>query len=192
MIALSVLTPAIPGRFALLEPLVAKLAGQVQRRAATDVDVELLALLDNQRRSIGAKRQGLIDLAAGRYLAFVDDDDDVADDYIDRILAATREAADVIVFDQRVLIDDEPPRRVRFGMEFQNEELGPPGTITHRQPFPACAWRTELARQGRFPDAMYGEDWGWVSQLLPLVRTQVRIDAVLHTYRFSAATTQAR
>jgi glycosyltransferase involved in cell wall biosynthesis len=35
-------------------------------------------LFDNRARSIGAKRQALADIARGKYIAFCDDDDDVA------------------------------------------------------------------------------------------------------------------
>ena len=192
-IALSILVPAVPSRIShLLVPLLHKLTGQIERRQYKDLEVELLVLCDNKQRSVGAKRNALLDLAQGKYLAFVDDDDDVSVDYVDQLLAATEHNCDVIVFDQRVFLNEEwPPRVVHFGLQFTNEDIAAPGGEAKRKPFHCCAWRSTIAKQGRFSDKQWGEDWYWVQQVLPLAVSQHRIAAVLHTYRWSAASTEA-
>lgn len=186
MITLSILTPTIPSRLLQRLPrLVAKIGRQIDGRRRRDLEVEHLILFDNKRRSIGAKRDDLVSLARGKYLAFVDDDDDICAGYVNRLLEAAQSDADVLVFDQEVYLEDDPRRIVRFGLEFDNEDIQPPGRVTHRKPFHVCAWRTEIARQGRFGDIVYCEDWHWVQQVLPLTRTQHRIARTLHVYRWS-------
>ena len=67
-------------------------------------------MLDNKRRSVGSKRNCLLDSAHGEYVSFIDDDDEVATDYVDKILrnivTARRppEPADVICFGQRATL----------------------------------------------------------------------------------------
>jgi hypothetical protein len=87
---LSILTPTIPSRMYSdkgytmeLECLQQKIERQIGGQA-----VEHLILSDNRKRSIGAKRQALLDIARGQYIAFVDDDDDIADGYVEELLAA--------------------------------------------------------------------------------------------------------
>ena len=67
---LSILTPAVwtrPDTPAKLADRVASLAGAEQ--------VEHLVLFDDKKRTIGAKRQALLQISRGDYIAFVDDDD---------------------------------------------------------------------------------------------------------------------
>ena len=51
-----------------------------------DLPVEVLYLGDNKKRSVGQKRNDLIDLAQGEYFTFVDDDDRIAPTYVKDIL----------------------------------------------------------------------------------------------------------
>lgn len=189
----SVLIPSVPSRvLPYLLPLWTNLERQVAQRRRQDLQVEILVFLDNKKRSIGAKRNDLVSLARGEYLAFVDDDDDIADNYIDQMLAAMADGhPDVVVFDQAVYLNNEGMRTVRFGLEFENQDIGEVGGIYTRKPFHCCGWKSSIAKQGQFSDKQWGEDWDWVQQVLPLARTQCRIEAILHTYRWSANVTEA-
>ena len=169
----------------MLPPLLDKLQKQIDNRQRKDLDVELLLFLDNKRRTVGSKRNDLVSLARGEYLAFVDDDDDVNDNYVDSILEATDSDADVIVFYQKVLLNDDPARTVHFGIEYENQQIAEPGTIATRKPFHCCVWKSSIAKQRKFGDQQWGEDWVWVQEVLTLVKTQYRIPLVLHTYRWS-------
>jgi len=151
--------------------------------------VEWLALCDNRARSIGAKRQALVDIARGKYIAFVDDDDDVSDDYVERLLAAAETNADVITFRQRAIYNGLESE-VHFGI---NNQDGPftPGGITLRAPWHVCAWKREAVAGCLFGESNYAEDLVWCQQARKRIRTAHHIDAVLHTYRHDAATTAA-
>jgi hypothetical protein len=92
---LSILTPTIPGR----EKQLAALQAEIEKQAG-DLPVEHLCLCDNKKRSIGAKRQALVDIARGHYIAFVDDDDKVRPAYIHSLVAAMKSSPDVITFEQ--------------------------------------------------------------------------------------------
>ena len=50
--------------------------------------VEIIWCRDAGERSVGAKRQLLLDMATGDYIAFIDDDDNIPDDYIAKVLNA--------------------------------------------------------------------------------------------------------
>jgi hypothetical protein len=181
---LSLLTPTIPGRETQLKALGEKLAAQIR-----DKPVEWLSLCDNRARSIGAKRQALVDIARGEYIAFVDDDDDVSGDYVARLLEATKTGADVITFRQHAIYNGLESE-VYFGI---NNQDGPfnPGGVTLRAPWHVCAWKRERVQGCLFLEANYSEDIAWCLQARKRARTAHHIDAVLHTYRHDAATTAA-
>ena len=180
---LSILTPAIWNRES------AKFLAAAISEQIGSAPVEHLVLFDNRARSIGAKRQSLVDIARGEYIAFVDDDDDVSEDYVARLLEATKTRADVITFRQRAIYNGLESE-VHFGI---NNQDGPfnPGGITLRAPWHVCAWKRERVQGCLFLEANYSEDIAWCLQARRRARTAHHIDSVLHTYRHDAATTAA-
>src|SRR5262252_6316020 len=102
---------------------------------ATGKPVEILCFLDNRARTVGEKRQALLDMAGGEYIAFVDDDDDVAEDYVDRLLECIQHnrGVDVIAFDLERRLDDMPePFIVRYHIDYPTRY-----TIYDRECFPS-------------------------------------------------------
>jgi hypothetical protein len=59
-------------------------------------DIEILLFLDNKKRTVGGKRDALVQMSRGKYFMFVDDDDDLVS--IDEIYQATFQDVDVITF----------------------------------------------------------------------------------------------
>lgn len=193
-VALSILVPSLPSRFEkLLKPLLAKLQQQTAHRA----DVEVLTFSDNKMRSVGLKRDALVQMARGEFCAFVDDDDDVSSDYVESIVAciAANPHADVVTFKQISRINDGNPYVVDFGLHHENEPAEQDGAgrwkDIKRRPYHVCAFRTELAKRQRFPDASYGEDWHWAKRVLMDVRAEAKIDKVLHYYFYRDTVTEA-
>jgi hypothetical protein len=182
---LSILTPTIPERRTkCMYVLADKIAKQIGGQA-----VEHLILSDNRKRSIGAKRQALVDIARGQYIAFVDDDDDISEDYVSSLLASIESGADVITFEQRAIYNGVEST-VHFGVNNKDGAFTPNG-ITLRAPWHVCAWRRAAVVGCLFSEVNYGEDLCWCIQARQRLKTAHHIDKVLHTYRHDAATTAA-
>jgi glycosyltransferase involved in cell wall biosynthesis len=75
---LSILIPTLESRKEEFHRLYEKLSNQIIGNSLAD-EVEILYLLDNREYSLGFKRNRLIEKAIGRFVAFIDDDDDVSD-----------------------------------------------------------------------------------------------------------------
>ncbi len=204
-IRFSVLTPTVPGRLDLVVPLIRSLQDQIG-----SLPVEHLVLCDNKRRTIGSKRQALLEAAQGDYIAFVDDDDHVADDYVSCIL---REIAplmtlsvpeddsaesvrlepkpDLVVFPIHVRINGDQDGIVEPSVRYappdgditKLQPYAPP--VTYRPPHELLVWRRSVALRGKFPDVSGGEDFLWARQVWPLVQVERRIDKVLYYYETS-------
>ena len=184
-IMLSILTPAVPSRFGVLKTLCNEFTRQIG-----DLPVEHLVLIDNKRRTVGAKRDALLRAARGRYVTFCDDDDLPEPDYVRALLEASEGLPDVITFRQRVSYNGQEGE-VEFKLGNHNDAFSP-SRLTRRNAWHVCAWRRELAVLSAFPNSNYGEDWAYASRLCAIPNLkEVHIPRVLHTYIHSAETTEA-
>lgn len=188
---LSVLVPAIVERVGdKLTVLLDHLQGQAAGRP-----VEILSFVDNCKRTIGEKRDALVQLSRGDYVIFVDDDDWVANNYVHALLELADVNADVICVTSRCFIDDDPSFLVRFDLHHKDNEQahkvdGVPQDLT-RPPWHVCAWRGEIARRHHFPATNYGEDWAWAKKCNADAETQARIGQDIHVYRFNSQVSRA-
>lgn len=185
----SVLIPAI---FERTDSLL-RLSAELERQIAADslTGVEIISVLDNRAVSVGAKRDAVLQASHGDYVAFVDDDDWVALNYLSSITAAIREhpGVDVITFQQLAFIDSETPALVTFKLGNPNEDHNP--TAYRRAAWHVNAWRADLVKQFHFPDSYYGEDWAWAAQCNAAATTSHHIGEALHQYRFRSELSRA-
>lgn len=150
--------------------------------------VQLIILTDNKSMTVGKKRQHVTDMAAGKYISCVDDDDMVTPDYVDQLLKAAESNADCLTF--RVLVQERVYEKVcKYSINFYN-------TITSteylRKPNHICAIKTELARKVTWPDVTGPEDVQWADLLHPLLKTETEITKVLYYYSVNKQTTEGQ
>lgn len=180
MPALSILILSIDSRAELLARLLSKLQPQL-----TD-NTELLTLIDNGERSIGAKRNELLLRARGRYVCFIDDDDLVADDYVAALLGAAQLDPDTIGFRLRYSIDGVFDADALHTIRNAKWE-----TVNHdgakvylRTPNHLNPVRRSIALAHPFPEINHGEDHDYSNQIKPHIRTEVYIDRVMYHYLY--------
>jgi len=201
-IKLSILILSIPSRFNIFKPLVDKLMEQIGDRR----DVEILSLFDNKSLHIYEKRNELIKIARGSHITFLDDDDDVATDYILKITEAIEKnpKSDVISFNQVCYLDGVKAKVfAKMGNPQEPVVLDPKDPTrykdTLRLPWHWCVWKTSLAISEKFrPKYAFGttgqseEDIDWLNRLYPKVKQSVYLkDDWLHIYRWSPETTES-
>ena len=186
-INLTVMVLSIPSRLPQLQKLYEKLEQQIGDRE----DVEVLCLVDNKSLTIGQKRNVVLKAARGKYVACLDDDDTIADDYVQTICECIEgeHDFDVLAFDQHCTINGEEVM-VHFDMRHQqNDPLVRDENGKYidmcRPPWHMCVWKKEIADKTEFRDTSWGEDWDWVVQMYPHVKTQLKLDKVLHYYQYS-------
>lgn len=164
-----------------------------QYSALSEVDqsrVEIVVLTDNKMMMLGHKRNKMVELAQGKYIAFVDDDDRVSDDYIQQLLDATNSNADSIVFQAQVSLNGEPPKICYYSKDVKQDYNRPDSY--HRIPNHICCIKRSVSLKSSFPNVLYGEDAGYGKVLLPFLKTEHKIDKVLYYYDYSSATTETQ
>jgi glycosyltransferase involved in cell wall biosynthesis len=187
-ILLSIMILSIPSRIEqYLVPLYNKLLKQ-----CNNIDsVEILCLIDNKSMSIGEKRQAILNSARGKWVGFMDDDDDVSDDYISSLVdSAKNNPADVITFDQHCIVNGNE-FTVNFSMSNPNERYVYGMKHVRRPPFHICYWRSEIAKQSKFEQSSYGEDYAWCLGMYPLIKSETHIDKYLHLYKYDDRTSES-
>ena len=145
-------------------------------------DVELI--LVSGVSPVGRARNEGLDRARGAFIAWVDDDDEVTDDWLDEILKAIKEPeADVVVFGHEWCVSDDDHRvKIWHGTDLLKD------LFIDRDIF-STLWdkvtRRTLWDGIRFDDAaLTSEDWDVLPHVLVRARCTVRIAKALYSYRW--------
>jgi len=177
-----VLIPTVPQRREFLELLLVELTRQ---------GVPFL-VDDRMGISVGQKRNELIQRSTGPFLTFIDDDDWIAHKYgeiISEALANNRHELDVLLYDQIIANDQDPPKSVFYSFELGNKDLR---DCYLRLPNHLMVWRRDVALKESFPPVSRGEDADWATRMRAHAPRWARVRAVLYFYEFlwSNTTTQ--
>ena len=155
---LSILIPTLVERDAQRERLLASIREKLGRLAPT-LRVEFCIDRDNRQVSVGLKRQRLKKRANGKYLAFIDDDDDITDAYIEDVVATIRGNFHVMR-----LVGQISRHNFIHSTEFNlttmmASQSEPP--VFQRPPNHLNPMLADIAKFFSFRDATYGEDIDW-------------------------------
>lgn len=152
--------------------------------------IEILMLTDNKQMMLGQKRNVMVDMAQGRYVQFVDDDDRIESTMFREVLDATTFDCDVITFLVSVSLNGEGPKICRYSRDYEQDHNTDVGY--QRLPNHICAVKRELASKVSFPNLLYGEDSSYSKLLKPLLQTEHAIPKVLYHYDFNSESTETQ
>jgi glycosyltransferase involved in cell wall biosynthesis len=178
---LSILCATVVNRADLFAKLHAHLQAQAQGKP-----VEIVVACDNKEISIGLKRQQLLERATGDYVSSIDDDDWVAPDYVDRLLAALESSPDCVGFKIECVMNGGVPQSAITSMRYRRWGDNQDGFRFTRSIYHKSVTRRDLALKCGFPDMRYGEDKIFSEKIMHLVKREVFVDAVLYFYRFKS------
>jgi glycosyltransferase involved in cell wall biosynthesis len=144
--------------------------------------VEVLVKTDNGEIPIGRKRNLLLEEASGEYLAFVDDDDLVAEDYVKKILEAIESKPDCCGIQGIITFQGQGARMFIHSLKYKEwfEQNG----IYYRCPNHLNPVKREIALMVRFPETNFGEDKDYSTRLLPLLKEERFISGVVYHYLY--------
>lgn len=183
---LSILVTTLSSR----APLLGELLGKLRRQLMPNVEVVVFE--DNKEFSVGWKRNKLIDEARGEFICFVDDDDDIADDYVLQIMTAIEKHPniDCIGFRGLLSIAGRGSHQVHYSLENQGQVES--GGTYYRLPGHLTPLRKAAIARCRFPDQSFGEDADFSAQLMrtKCLKSEAFVDKVLYHYQFNASTSE--
>lgn len=152
--------------------------------------VEIIVLTDNKKQVLGHKRNLLVDMAQGKYVQFVDDDDRVSTDFLSSLLEATKSNADSIVFENLVTTNGRNPKKCYYSKDHKKDYNT--DDAYYRIPNHISCVKRDIAVQCRFPSVTFAEDTAYATQLLPKLKTEYKINKVLYYYDYNTETTETQ
>lgn len=165
----------MPKRQERLNKLLRNLKQQINEYVEVIID-------DSMDYNIGVKRQLLLDKANGEYIVYIDDDDQISKEYIDKILEAAKSGADCMAITGLITTNGLYPKKwyisKKYGKWFERNK------IYYRTPNHISPVKRSIAIQAGFPPISQGEDAEYSSRILPLLNTEVRINGNLYFYQY--------
>lgn len=176
MTKLSILIPSLVGRENKLAELLAVLNPQV-----TD-EVEVVILTDNRQQPTGTKRNRLINMAQGEYIAFIDDDDMISPSYIERMMEGIRRGVDTVSIMGIYHPDDGPEQlfKAKLGSNWCTRD-----GVLIRGVLHLSATKRELALRFPFPNVTYREDKPYHIAMNQVCETEHEITEPIYFYNFT-------
>jgi len=148
--------------------------------------IEVIIVNDDGTRTVGDKRNEVLDKANGEYVCFIDDDDLVSPNYIPKIFnKLDKEIYDGIGFWGMYYVSEKPTMLFNHA-NINNGHFKKDGKqyrpLNHLNPV-----RTEIAKAIGFPDKNYAEDADYCDRLLEsgLVQSEYNFDEVMYHYLWS-------
>lgn len=180
---LSILIPSLTNRKKFLNQILISLEAQL-------IDgVEVCINIDNGQKSVGQKRNELLKAANGKYVAFIDDDDYISDDYVSLVLNAVKDGCDVVGMHLLMTRKEmqETEERTYHSLKYKHwyDEPDPDRKGKRRyfrNPNHLNPVKRELALAVGFPELDHGEDHDYSKRLLPLLKTEVYIEQPIYYY----------
>jgi glycosyltransferase involved in cell wall biosynthesis len=197
MSTISILCPTTLDRSEMFDKLYDKLLDQVTDVVTTHPRLgSIQVLVDDSKRfldgglSIGKKRESLLKRSNGKYVCYLDSDEDIAPNYVENLMRLAQSNADVLTF-RNLTTTDFYWTIVDMSLNYQVNDQASPNFITRRRPWHVCPVKKEFAQLYPFEDINYGEDFDWMSKVLNHCTTEAHTDAVIHMYRHSKKHSEA-
>jgi glycosyltransferase involved in cell wall biosynthesis len=181
---LSICIPTVNGRENQIARLLTNLNEQIKRGDYAK-KVEIIVEKDNKEMSVGAKRQLMYTKAKGEYSVQIDDDDNVAYDYLETIMEAFKEKPDCVGYVEHCVMDGKEKlaahsRQCPGWMELKAPDSA--GYSFYRTPYFKDPIRTEICQKVGVADKRFGEDHDFSIRAVPFLKTEVFIPRIMYYY----------
>ena len=179
---LSILIPTVVGREAEVEKLIGNIDLQCSILGGYD-EVEVIQLKDNKEITIGEKRERLYKMANGLFSFQIDDDDSIAPDAIQTILAVIKENPNIpcITFRENCMMNGEY-KSSNHSLKYDRWADNFDGYDYVRCPFYKDVIRTDIAQSVPFEHIRYNEDERFSMALKEVLSDEIHIDRELYFY----------
>lgn len=196
---ISILIPTIPSRESSLNNLLKILLPQMSTFTSSkdydnnitilkyhNFDVEIIVYSDNKKITTGEKRNRLLKIAKGKYVIYIDDDDEVPNYYINELKKACDLDSDCFAINGKMTTDGQKEIKWRLSKDYDNVTIKENGVDVYlRKTNHITAVKRELALLAPFPNKSNAEDKGYSDALNPFLKTEYKIELPMYHYKFS-------
>lgn len=179
---LSILICRMPSRYAQWGRLHTNLCRQILPYAG---QIEVLSE-DRMDISVGEKRNLLLGRSDGEYVCFIDDDDEISSDYVRLLMEAVESGMDCASLKGEYYINGKFDGVFEHSIKYLEWETVEGEVKYLRFPNHLNCIKSSIAKQFRFPEKNYGEDFDWstIVHKSGLIKTEHYITEVLYYYKY--------
>lgn len=166
--------------------------------AYSNNEIEFIYFKDNKEHSIGYKRNKLLEMALGDYVAFIDDDDRIGENYFKGLLEGIEKDVDCcsllgVITENGVnpLIFEHSLKYNEYRTNEHKKNTPIPiqiseSVVYERYPNHLNCIRSLIAKQFTFPDKNHGEDTDWATKIFNsgLLKSEYYINEVIYFYEW--------
>lgn len=177
---LSILICTLPERYATFNALISNISRQVDWKYTN-------VLFDRDETiSIGEKRNKLLERAESEYVCFIDDDDEISDNYISLLMEGINKGVDCCSLKGLYFVDDIQDGIFEHSIKYAEWKTTNNEIKYERYPNHLNCIRANLAKQFKFPEKNFGEDHDWSKQLhkSKLLKTEHYIEQPIYFYKY--------
>jgi hypothetical protein len=181
---LSLLICTIPKRKEMLNNLLNQIA-DYSKDYFSENELEIL-IDDSIDKTIGAKRDKLLNKANGEYIAFIDDDDSITEHYFKEIRKGIDGNYDCCSLRGIMTWNGGNPEVFEHSIKYTAWNTTRNIIKYERFPNHLNCIKSEIAKQVKFPDLWSAEDRDWSHELnrKQLIKTEYFIDEVIYNYQY--------
>lgn len=152
--------------------------------------VQICSLCDNGELSIGEKRNRLLEMSTGKYVAFIDDDDTIDDKYIELILNSIEDTQpDCIGIKGMIstIKGNTVINRRYFYHTIENDNYYQSNRGYERPPNHLNPIKRDIAIKYKFKDISMGEDTDWAMEICKNkeLKSEKFINRTIYFYNFN-------
>lgn len=186
---LQILIPTLPERRDMFIRLEQELDRQIlECGLCRDDDVLIVSdPAPRGEKTIGQKRNDLLQSATADYVAFFDDDDRPNARYILNVMEGINKGVDACSLRGIITWDGQSPEIFEHSIKYPEWKTNTTGEIKYeRNTNHLNVVKREIAQQFKFPETNFGEDHDWSQQLYAsgLIKTEHYIDEVIYHYDY--------
>jgi glycosyltransferase involved in cell wall biosynthesis len=183
---LSILIPTLPIRIDSYSNLIKKLNNQIIQNGLTE-NIQILSFCDTRDVSVGVKRNWLLENSNSKYVCFLDDDDEISDNYVKSLYDATLNDCDCVTFlgeyHENGIVTD-------FSISTMHNRNYNESKCLFRLPNHLCPIKREIALACMFTDKNFGEDSDYAQKINLMIKNEFHIKEKLYFYLFNSVQSQ--
>lgn len=146
-------------------------------------DVEVITMVDDGKCEIGKKRNTLLKKASGKYVCFIDDDDLITEDYVNKILSGCLYNPDSIGIEGIITTNGKDPKIFKHSIRY--EKWGTIDDVYVRSPNHLNPIRRSIALKIMFEEISHGEDWKFSHEIFKHLKKEYYIKGPIYKYLYT-------
>lgn len=183
---LSILILTIHSRKKLLQRLLHELSKQFHENKLEAFEHYEILINSDEDKTIGEKRNDLLQRARGNYVAFIDDDDIITGSYIKSFVKGYELQPDCFSLRGIITWDGQRPEVFEHSIKYTAWQTTDNPIKYERFPNHLNFIKTSIAKQFTFPTINHGEDKDWATQIFEsgLLKKEYYIDDIIYNYQY--------